>query len=378
MSGNYIIDSLLISRDRSIAYLFMNGANSALVLGCVGSLLHYGVVGGAEGWALGQSASLVLGLLVMALGSMRKSADFSIEGAELESQSREAEETVQPDLQDADVRLSKAHADLVRAFRVLESMATNESLMQGLSPLQTQPIPIVRVSRRDSGVPEDLVRAFSVLESMATKDPSNQDASLRPKRPAGPVGPVQQLTPPGQVVFVGLWFPLLKVSVGDGQVRKTRDLPVLIGFSGNSGWMYAQLIASLDDENVLNSCWNALAAIGGMPRYLVWDDRCLRRSYEGFLAPFGMRARPAKASHQGAIQSVYADLERDFVNGKEILFPNAFEERISGWVKARNACLSDPRWESPTGLVMADRRALTPLPPRSAAIPWFADGHPGV
>jgi O-antigen/teichoic acid export membrane protein len=68
MSGNYLVDSMLIARDRSVAYLFMNGANAALVLGCVGVLLHHGLVGGSQGWALAQSASLLLGLAVIATG----------------------------------------------------------------------------------------------------------------------------------------------------------------------------------------------------------------------------------------------------------------------------------------------------------------------
>jgi O-antigen/teichoic acid export membrane protein len=378
MSGNYIIDSLLISRDRSIAYLFMNGANSALVLGCVGALLRHGVVGGAEGWALGQSASLVLGLLVMALGSLRKSADLGLESAELESQPREAEDTVQPDLQETDVRRSKAHKDLARAFQVLESMASNESLMQGLSPWHTQPIPVVKVSRRDSRVPEDLARAFQVLESMASNHPVGQDTSLRPKPPVGAARLVQELTPPGQVVFVGLWFPLLKASLARGQVRRTRELPVLVGFSGNSGWTYAQLIDSLDEQNVLNACWNALAAIGGMPRYLVWDGAYLRRSYEGFLASLGMQARPAEASHLDVIHSVYADLESDLIGGNEIPFSDIFEERLKSWVIARNVNFCDSRQGSPTALVMADRRALLPLPARPEAVPRFGGGHPGV
>jgi O-antigen/teichoic acid export membrane protein len=378
MSGNYIIDSLLISKDRSSAYLFMNGANSALVLGFVGLLLHHGVIGGAEGWALGQSASLVLGLLVMALQSMRKSADLSLESAELESQPREAKATAQPDLQGTDVRQSKAHEDLARAFRVLESMASNESLMQGLSPWHTQPIPMVKVSSSDSEVPEDLARAFQVLESMASNDHPSQRLSLQPKGPVGAVGPARQLTSPGQVVFVGLWFPLLRVSLGDGQGGETRKLPVLVAFSGNTGWMYTQLIASLDEQNVLDACWKALMEIGGMPRYLVWDGAYLRESYARFLAPFGTQTRPANASHLAVIQSVYASLESELIDGKEVLFPYALEERLKSWVKARNAYLCDPRQESMIALVAADRRALMPLPDRPADVPRFLDGRPGV
>jgi Na+-driven multidrug efflux pump len=67
-SCNYLVDSMLIARDRSGAYLFMNGANALLVLVCVGFLLHRGLAWGAVGWAIGQAASLALGLVVVAFG----------------------------------------------------------------------------------------------------------------------------------------------------------------------------------------------------------------------------------------------------------------------------------------------------------------------
>ena len=61
-------DSLLIARDRMTAYIFMNAANAALVLGGVAFLLPRGLTAGAVGWALGQGLSLLLGLLVVAIG----------------------------------------------------------------------------------------------------------------------------------------------------------------------------------------------------------------------------------------------------------------------------------------------------------------------
>jgi len=67
-SGNYLVDSMLIARDRSGAYLFMNGVNAALVLGCVGVLLKHGLTWGAIGWALAQAVSFVLALIVVVMG----------------------------------------------------------------------------------------------------------------------------------------------------------------------------------------------------------------------------------------------------------------------------------------------------------------------
>ena len=67
MGGTYLVDSLLIARDRIAAYVFMNGANAALVLGLVGIMLPRGLTAAAGGWALAQGLSLFLGLLVLAM-----------------------------------------------------------------------------------------------------------------------------------------------------------------------------------------------------------------------------------------------------------------------------------------------------------------------
>jgi O-antigen/teichoic acid export membrane protein/glycosyltransferase involved in cell wall biosynthesis len=64
-AGNYLVDTILISRDRTGAYVFMNGANAALVLGLVAALLPYGLTAAALGWTLAQGLSLLLGAGVL-------------------------------------------------------------------------------------------------------------------------------------------------------------------------------------------------------------------------------------------------------------------------------------------------------------------------
>jgi hypothetical protein len=46
----------------------MNGANAALVVGCVAVALPHGLTAAAAGWALAQGLSLLLGLAVLATG----------------------------------------------------------------------------------------------------------------------------------------------------------------------------------------------------------------------------------------------------------------------------------------------------------------------
>jgi O-antigen/teichoic acid export membrane protein len=67
--GTYLVDSQLVARDRTAAYVFINGANAAFVLGGVGILLPYGLTAAACGWAAGQALSLLLGLLLLATGT---------------------------------------------------------------------------------------------------------------------------------------------------------------------------------------------------------------------------------------------------------------------------------------------------------------------
>ncbi|MGP3919304.1 glycosyltransferase [Nonomuraea sp. 10N515B] len=64
-AGNYLVDTILISRDRTGAYVFMNGTNAALVLGLVAALLPYGLTAAALGWTLAQGLSLLLGVGVL-------------------------------------------------------------------------------------------------------------------------------------------------------------------------------------------------------------------------------------------------------------------------------------------------------------------------
>jgi O-antigen/teichoic acid export membrane protein/glycosyltransferase involved in cell wall biosynthesis len=67
--GTYLVDSLLIARDRKGAYVFINGVNAFLVLGLVAILLPHGLTAAAAGWTLAQGLSFLVGLAVLAVGA---------------------------------------------------------------------------------------------------------------------------------------------------------------------------------------------------------------------------------------------------------------------------------------------------------------------
>lgn len=66
--GTYLVDSLLISRDRMKAYICINGINAALVLSGVAVMLPHGLTAAAAGWAWAQAVSLLIGLILLVLG----------------------------------------------------------------------------------------------------------------------------------------------------------------------------------------------------------------------------------------------------------------------------------------------------------------------
>ncbi|WP_217915590.1 lipopolysaccharide biosynthesis protein [Miltoncostaea marina] len=61
----YLIDSILAARDRMGAYILINALNAALVLALVGVMLPRGLTAAAGGWALAQTVSVLLGVVLL-------------------------------------------------------------------------------------------------------------------------------------------------------------------------------------------------------------------------------------------------------------------------------------------------------------------------
>ncbi len=63
--GTYLISSFLIACDRLRAYTLLQVINAALVLGCVGALLPWGLAAAAGGLVIAQVLTLISGLLML-------------------------------------------------------------------------------------------------------------------------------------------------------------------------------------------------------------------------------------------------------------------------------------------------------------------------
>ena len=59
--------------------------------------------------------------------------------------------------------------------------------------------------------------------------------------------------------------------VGCGQVRKPTQLPVLTMVCGYSRWLAALLVPTRTAADLFAGWWQLIAALGAVPRVLVWD-----------------------------------------------------------------------------------------------------------
>src|SRR2546429_7163670 len=66
-------------------------------------------------------------------------------------------------------------------------------------------------------------------------------------------------------------FPPITLPVGFGQARVAKRLPVLTMVTGYSRWLAGVLIPSRQAEDLFAGWWQLIAALGAVPRVLVWD-----------------------------------------------------------------------------------------------------------
>jgi transposase len=76
---------------------------------------------------------------------------------------------------------------------------------------------------------------------------------------------------PGELAQHDFWFPPVTIPVGFGQERRPVQLPVLTMVSGYSRWLSAILVPSRHAADLFAGWWRLIAALGAVPRALVWD-----------------------------------------------------------------------------------------------------------
>lgn len=339
--GTYLISSLLIARDRLAAYIFLQTANAALVLGFVGALLPRGLTAGACGLAIAQMLTLVICLLLLATG---RAGRHHTSGA----------------------------AAALGAAGELHPVAT--------PALTAEQTPSVASSPQCAQYDYDP----QVQDLLASRPTMPTVAELEP-------GPLRQSTQAswtrymaGENAQIGLWFPPVKIPVGSGQVRSARQLPVLLMITGYSCWMSAVLIPSSRAGDLFAGWWNLITGLGAVPRVFTapgamaigrWENGQSQTTGECAAFCRSLNAsvilsQPGDPATTGLARWAQAHLEKFFLDGRTFRSPRDFNIQLGDWLAVANAQERKPPGCSPTMLISEDRRAMHPLPSIPPVTGW--------
>lgn len=343
--GTYLVDSLLIARDRMAAYIFMNGANAALVLGFVGILVRRGLTAAAVGWALAQGLSLLLGVLVLATARLRQRRQAGAVPAANAAQAPDHDQPPRSVASSTDPQVRK----LLAAWPMMPTTLIAEQIGWD------QPVRIL---------------LDKVTELRMEYLDQDQHVSVPDYLP-------------GEIAQCGLWFPPLEVPVGFGQTRSASQLPVLTMISGYSHWLSAILIPTREAEDLLPGWWKLLEQLGSVPRMLTWDsEAAIGRWQDGkeevtaecteFCRRLGTRVtigRPADPLTRGLIERSYDKMERYFLPGRKFISPVDFNAQLHDWLAVINAQRQASGY-APAERIGTDRRAMLPLPLISPVTGW--------
>ena len=189
---------------------------------------------------------------------------------------------------------------------------------------------------------------------------------------------------PGEIAQCDLWFPPITLPVGFGQVRKPTQLPVLTMVTGYSRWLSAVLIPTRSAADLFAGWWQLIAALGAVPRVLVWDgEGAIGRwrggrveltaecqAFRGTLASKVIVCKPADPETKGLIERAHDYLERSFLPGRVFTGPDDFNTQLAQWLTLVNARTRRVLGCAPTDRITADRQAMLSLPPVAPSTGW--------
>lgn len=198
-----------------------------------------------------------------------------------------------------------------------------------------------------------------------------------------PVDPSSRTTyQPGELAQWDLWFPERRIPVGGGQ---SAVLPVIVGVSGFSRTMTAEMIPSKQTHDVLGGHRVCLEAFGGVPKLGVYDGEpaiSSRRSgkvvfteefsrFRGTLAMGAYVCKPGDPEAKGLVERANRYLTTSFLSGRTFVSPADFNEQLHEWITTRaNVRLHATLRARPIDLIDEDRAAMRPLPSLMPDTAW--------
>lgn len=185
------------------------------------------------------------------------------------------------------------------------------------------------------------------------------------------IDPVDRVSyEPGQIAQCDLWFPAPTIPVAAGQARV---LPVLVIVLGFSRFLSATMIPSRQAGDILAGMWQLIAALGRVPKTLVWDRESAiggtgqvsvpAAAFAGTLATRIRLAPPRDPEFKGMVERNNGFLETSFLPGRTFASPADFNDQLTEWLIRANIRTVRAIGARPVDLLDTDRQAMTPLPP---------------
>jgi transposase len=188
----------------------------------------------------------------------------------------------------------------------------------------------------------------------------------------------------GEIAQCDLWFPPVELPAGFGQVRTAKQLPVLTMVTGYSRWLSAVLIPTRSCEDLFAGWWKLIAALGAVPRALVWDgEGAIGRwragkpeltgdcqAFRGTLGAKVIICKPADPEAKGLIERAHDYLERSFLPGRSFAGPADFNAQLAAWIAVVNTRVRRALGCSPAERITADKAAMLALPPVAPVTGW--------
>lgn len=178
---------------------------------------------------------------------------------------------------------------------------------------------------------------------------------------------------PGQVAQMDLWFPEPRIPTGMGNVLV---FPVLVMTLTFSRFLTAVMLPSRQSGDLLAGMWQLIAAVGAVPKTLIWDR-------EAAIAPKGKPLEPVAAfagtlatrmviapardpEFKGMTERNNQYLETSFLPGRKFRSPEDFNSQMSEWITSKaNTRTIRSLGAAPVEKLPADLAAMTRLPPQA-------------
>jgi transposase len=179
---------------------------------------------------------------------------------------------------------------------------------------------------------------------------------------------------PGELAQWDLWFPPVKIPLGQAQ---SAVLPVIVGVSGYSRTIAARMIPSREAHDILLGHLACLLDLGGVPRKGVYDNEAALISrhngrptptppFQRFRGTLGMGlviCKPGDPEAKGMVERANKYLETSFLPGRRFSSPQDFNAQLAIWLRRANNRVHATLRCRPSDRIDEDRAAMMPLPP---------------